>query len=80
MLPSWPHGFTTMFNFCDRHSAELFLYFLVHPSSEEVVGALGEFEQRTKGRLIDGKIGMWFIDNDLAFEGAMKHETATVSL
>jgi hypothetical protein len=74
--PSWPHKFTAMTNFCDRHTAEWYVSFMVTPDSTEVVSALEHFEESTKGRLLDGKIAMWHVDNDFAFEGAMKSDTA----
>ena len=76
MPASWPHRFTCMTNFCDRHTAEFFLAFMVAPSSAEVVGALSGLEDRVKHRLRDGKVTLWYTDNDMAFEGAMKTEVA----
>ena len=69
MPASWPHGFTVMTNFCDRYTAEFFLYFQVQASAYEVAGALTEFERRCKHRLKDGVISRWHNDNDTAFDG-----------
>ena len=69
MPQSFPHGFTIFTNFCDRCTAELFLYFQRGPNSQEVASALEDFENRTKHRLHEGKVWQWSTDNDLAFEG-----------
>ena len=69
MPASWPHGFTTMMNFCDRHSAEFMLYFLINRSGSEAASALEEFERRCKHRLKDGRVTRWHTDGELGFDG-----------
>lgn len=73
---SWPHGFTAVLDFCDRHSAEWFAYFMVGTSAEEVEGCMDELERRVKVRLRDGKIWVWHIDGDLALIRASKQQAA----
>ena len=66
---SWPHGFTAAIDFCDRSSADVFYFFLVRRTGSEVASAAHEFVRRVKGRLADGTIGRWHVDNDLSFMG-----------
>jgi hypothetical protein len=66
---SWPHGFTATIDFCDRFSADVFYFFLVRRSGSEVAGAAHEFVRRHKGKLLDGVVGQWHVDNDLSFAG-----------
>ena len=66
---SWPHGFTATIDFCDRYSADVFYFFLVRRSGSEVAGAAHEFVRRHKGKLPDGTVGRWHVDNDLSFAG-----------
>lgn len=73
---SWPHGFTAILDFCDRHSAEWFAYFMVGTSAEEVEACMDELERRVKSRLRDGKIWVWHIDGDLALIRASKQQAA----
>ena len=69
MPKSFPHGFTTFTNFCDRHTSETYLYFQLGASSTEVAGGLTDLEHRVAHRLTEGKVWLWCTDNDLAFEG-----------
>ena len=69
MPKSFPHSFTTFTNFCDRYSAETFLYFQLGPNSAECASSMRDFERRVKHRLTEGKIWLWCTDNDLAYEG-----------
>ena len=69
MPKSFPHGFTTFTNFCDRHTSETYLYFQLGANSTEVAGGLTDLERRVEHRLTEGKIWLWCTDNDLAFEG-----------
>ena len=73
---SWPHGFTTMMDVEDRHTAEFFCSFLVRPNSSEVVSALEALEADVEGRLPGGKVGMFHCDNDFGIEGALKSDVA----
>ena len=76
MPASWPHGFTTMMNFCDRYSAEFMLFFLVQRTSGEVASSMADLERRCQHRLKDGRVTRWHTDGDLAFEGSAVKEAA----
>ena len=67
MPVSWPHGYTSMLNFVDRHTAEYFLYFLAGNSSSEIGSALNEHCQKLHHRLPEGGIGQWHTDNEKGF-------------
>ena len=66
-VPSFPHGFRYMINFCDRYTHETFLYFLVNADAHEVGSALLRFASSVAPRLPRGKIGRWVTDNGLCF-------------
>ena len=76
MPPSFPHQFTVFTNFVDRHTAESFLYLQVSKSGAEVASALADFENRTRHRLLEGKVWQWSTDNDLAFSSSEAREVA----
>ena len=65
--PSFPHGFTSMMNFNDRHTIEKWLYFLRSGESAEICSSLAHLHGTIEHRLKDGKIGRWLTDNGRAF-------------
>ena len=67
--PSFPHGFTIMTNFCDRHTAEFFLAFQIQPSAHECGSSLDDFRRRVEHRLEGGQVTRFHTDNDMAFDG-----------
>ena len=69
MPRSWPHGFTTFTNMCDRHSAEFYLFFQLNASAPEVASSLDSCGARFRHRLRDGRVTRCHLDNDLAYEG-----------
>lgn len=76
MPKSWPHGFTVFTNFCDRHTAEFYLFYQVGAGAYEVASSMNSFGDRFKHRLRDGRIWRWHLDNDLAYEGPDVKEAA----
>ena len=66
---SFPHGFTSMINFCDRWGHETYVYFLRTPSSHEVCSAGDALRSHISHRLVDGMIGRWVTDNGKMFIG-----------
>ena len=73
---SWPHGYTSYVNFCDRATADMLLFFMIGHRADEVTSALEAFEVKTKHRLLDGKVGMWHTDGEFSFVSAAKSECA----
>lgn len=65
--PSFPHGFRCMLNFCDRHTHETFLYFLVHQDAHEIRSSLLSLNSAVSHRLRDGRFGRWVTDNGKGF-------------
>merc|ERR1712097_221807 len=56
-------------NFCDRHTAERYVYCLAGHSSRECASCLKDCVERFRHRLKDGRIWVWYTDNDKSFEG-----------
>ena len=73
---SWPHGFDTMLNMCDRHTAEKFVFFQVSRASSEVASSLLSFAVRVNHRLKDGIIHRWHTDNEIGFDGPEVQQVA----
>jgi hypothetical protein len=48
-----------MINFCDSHSAERNIYFMVNCDSSESRSSLGEFHFKNKSRLRNEQITYW---------------------
>jgi len=59
---SWPHGFTSWVNFCDKHTKQRAFYFTVTRSSAEVASALRSYVKDNQHRLRNGKVKVWVCD------------------
>ena len=73
---SFPHGFTSMVNFNDRHTIEKGLYFMRSGESAEICSSLEHYHHSNESRLRDGKIGRWLTDNSKSFLGHQTEDCA----
>ena len=69
---SFPHQFTCMTNFIDRHGKESWLYFLRQPTAGEIASSAVALYETIKHRLLNGKIGRWLTDNSWSYTSATK--------